>query len=67
MLSIEQVTVCINYRSSVIDTGIPVVWKIYGKRPVGRPEDRWMDVVTDDSRTLLRTATWRRMALDRKG
>lgn len=39
---------------------------IYGRRPVGRPKGRWLDAVTTDSRNLLGTAAWRRIALDRE-
>ena len=40
--------------------------RIYGRRPVGRPKDRWIDEVTKDAKQLLGITTWRRKALDRE-
>ncbi|KAJ4435328.1 hypothetical protein ANN_17938 [Periplaneta americana] len=39
--------------------------KIHGKRPIGRPKNRWIDAVTIDSQDYLGTAAWRRLAQDR--
>ena len=38
---------------------------IYGIRPKGRPENRWIDSVTVDARDLLGNSAWRRVAKDR--
>ena len=35
-----------------------------GTRTVGRPKNRWMDVVERDVRQLMRVRNWRRMAMD---
>ncbi|KAJ4429788.1 hypothetical protein ANN_21992 [Periplaneta americana] len=39
--------------------------KIHGKRPIGRPKNRWIDAVTIDSQVYLGTTAWRRLAQDR--
>lgn len=39
--------------------------KIHGKRPIGRPKNRWIDAVTIDSQDYLGTTAWRRLAQDR--
>ncbi|PSN45569.1 hypothetical protein C0J52_21371 [Blattella germanica] len=40
--------------------------RIYGRRSVGRPKDRWIGEVTKDAKELLGIKTWRRKALDRE-
>ena len=40
--------------------------KIYGRRPVGRPRERWLDEVTADARFFLGSGAWRRLARDRE-
>ena len=39
--------------------------RIYGKKPVGRPKDRWIDTVGMDAKQILGIAAWRRVSLDR--
>ncbi|KAJ4436231.1 hypothetical protein ANN_18861 [Periplaneta americana] len=41
--------------------------KLFGKRAIGKPKNRWTDVVTSDSKGLFGITAWRRMALDREG
>ena len=36
-----------------------------GRRTVGRPKNRWMDVVERDVRQLMGLRNWRRIAMDR--
>ena len=37
-----------------------------GRRTVGRPKNRWMDVVERDVRQLMGLRNWRRIAMDRR-
>ncbi|PSN57778.1 hypothetical protein C0J52_07260 [Blattella germanica] len=39
--------------------------QIEGRRPVGKPRDRWIDAVTRDANTLLKTKRWKTIAKDR--
>jgi hypothetical protein len=38
---------------------------IEGRRPVGRPSERWVDVVDKDANSMLECKDWRRSAEDR--
>ncbi|KAJ4431060.1 hypothetical protein ANN_19653 [Periplaneta americana] len=47
-----------------------IPWKIiegrmYDKRPIRRPKDRWADAVTVDARQVLGVMAWKRTSLDR--
>ncbi|KAJ4440945.1 hypothetical protein ANN_10794 [Periplaneta americana] len=39
--------------------------RIYGKRQIGRPKDRWADAVREDARQVLGVTAWKRTSLDR--
>jgi hypothetical protein len=39
--------------------------QIEGRRPVGRPRGRWLDVADRDAMRMLKCRKWRRMAEDR--
>ncbi|PSN35934.1 hypothetical protein C0J52_27300 [Blattella germanica] len=39
--------------------------QIEGRRPVGKPRDRWIDAVTRDANTLLKKKRWKTIAKDR--
>jgi hypothetical protein len=37
-----------------------------GKRPVGKPRNRWINAVEIDSREILKVRNWKRESLDRQ-
>lgn len=39
--------------------------QIEGRRPIGRPRDRWIDAVASDAKTLLQTKRWTSIAKER--
>jgi hypothetical protein len=39
---------------------------MFGKRPVGKPKNRWMDAVKEDSYQILNWRNWEVKARDRE-
>jgi hypothetical protein len=39
---------------------------IIGKRPVGKPSERWVNVVEIDNREILKMRKWKREYIDRQ-
>jgi hypothetical protein len=39
---------------------------MFGKRPVGKPKNRWMDAVKESSYQILNWRNWEVKALDRE-
>ena len=37
-----------------------------GKRPVGRPRNRWIDAVEEDVKKILGVRNWKRKTMDRE-
>lgn len=52
------------YYCLVIETKIILNWKLVGKRPRGRPQERWMDVVVKDLEDLG-AHNWREIVQER--
>jgi hypothetical protein len=40
---------------------------MFGKRPIGKPNKRWMDAVKEDSYQILNWRNWEEKARDRDG